>query len=64
MPDFEWNLIGRLDDPSSSYVKACFAAVIELGLQQQVKFVGESDDIYSQLSLAKVGVLTSKMEAY
>ena len=59
VPDFQWLMIGRADSPHGA---RCQRLARELGLQDNVTFVGERPDVAPLLATAHVGVLTSRFE--
>lgn len=61
-PDLQWICVGRVGDPSSSYVRDVQELVDSLDLSGCVKLIGESLQVNSLLREAHVGVLTSDAE--
>lgn len=62
LPHFRWVFVGRCDPRASRYARQVVQAANDLGILENVRFVGEQVDVAPFLSRAHVAVLTSRHE--
>jgi glycosyltransferase involved in cell wall biosynthesis len=61
IPDLNWIFVGRCDG-RSGYARQVLRLVSDLGVEENVRFVGEQEDVSSFLRRADVAALTSRDE--
>jgi len=60
--DFTWYFVGKFNLKDDYFIK-CFNLIKELGLEENIKVLGQFEDVTEFLKLGVIGVLTSKYEA-